>query len=79
MTQRAIIYLKGQIDSPDYPVWITNHARKLGVQVDTQQTRANMITIKARGAPEMIQALALGCSLGPESVLVTDMEITDAP
>ncbi len=78
MTERmsACISLTGHVQSADFPVWIARHAHKLGLDHVTTQQVASGLEVTAEGAEEMLQALALGVSLGPESVLVETMRIT---
>lgn len=72
----ARILLTGDVHSADFPAWIARHARKLGlVRVTTEQVPAGL-EVTASGAEEMLQALALGVSLGPESVLVDTVTLT---
>lgn len=72
----AKIYLTGDVHSAEFPPWITRHAQKLGlIDVRTQAVPSGL-EVMAEGAEEMLHALALGASLGPESVLVETMTIT---
>ncbi|MEP4194745.1 MAG: hypothetical protein ABJL99_03825 [Aliishimia sp.] len=72
----ATIKLTGDVNTPDFAGWIEKHARKLDVQLlDTQTDRAG-VSLKVQGAEELVQALALGCSLGPASVMVEGMTLT---
>lgn len=74
----ARIVLTGRVHSADFPRWIARHAHKLGLdEVRTRQVPSGL-EVTAEGAEEMLQALALGVSLGPESVLVETMKITTA-
>lgn len=66
----ATIRIYGQVQSPDFPVWIARHARKLGLIGVTTSQASDCVTVQATGAQDMLGALALGCSLGPASVLV---------
>ncbi|MEN8657957.1 acylphosphatase [Marivita sp.] len=72
----AQIHLTGDVHSVDFPQWIARHARKLGLDRVTTQQVPTGLEVTAVGADEMLQALALGVSLGPESVLVETMSIT---
>ncbi|MBM2320038.1 MULTISPECIES: acylphosphatase [Marivita] len=74
----ARIYLTGDVHSADFPQWIARHAHKLGLDHVTTQRVPSGLEVTAQGAEEMLQALALGASLGPESVLVETMDITTA-
>lgn len=72
----AQILLTGDVGHRDFPKWIARHARKLGlVDVATRRVASGLL-VTAQGAEEMLQALALGASLGPESVLVETVHIT---
>lgn len=75
-TITATIRLTGQVNSTDFPSWIETHARKLGIEVAGTDTAQGEMVICVLGHEEMVHALALGCSLGPKSVLVEEMEIT---
>lgn len=75
----ATIDLFGVVSAGDYPKWIRRHADKLGLtglQLDQGERRMRVI---ATGPEEMLNALSLGCSLGPESVLVERVHMETAP
>jgi len=72
----AKIHLTGDVHSDDFPNWIAKHAHKLGLVAVKTQSVATGLEVTAQGAEEMLQALALGASLGPESVLVETATIT---
>jgi acylphosphatase len=72
----ARIHLTGHVQSADFPNWIARHAHKLGLDHVTTQHVPDGLEVRAQGPEEMLQALALGVSLGPESVLVETMDIT---
>ena len=69
------IRLCGRVDTPDFPAWISRHATKLGVELQSTQRTSQWIVLRVTGAQEMIHALALACSLGPKSVLIDEMEV----
>lgn len=72
----ATIRLTGDVQSPDFPIWIQRHARKLGLASVATRKMPGVLEVTAVGPEEMLQALALGASLGPESVLVETVSIT---
>jgi len=65
--------LLGRISSPVFHQWMAKQAAKLGVAFDSTELSAERIDVTASGAPEMLEAFALACSLGPESVLVDEL------
>ncbi|MEM7519529.1 MAG: acylphosphatase [Pseudomonadota bacterium] len=78
MTDRvsARIVLTGDVAHAAFPGWIARHAQKLGLTDVTARLIPNGLEIRAHGVAEMVQALALGASLGPETVLVETVEVT---
>ena len=75
-TVSAMIHLTGSVQSADFPHWVARHAYKLGLVNVATQAVSSGIEITAEGAEEMLQALALGASLGPKSVIVESVSIT---
>jgi len=65
--------LLGRISSPDFQGWMSKQAAKLGVAFNITELSADRMDLSASGAPEMLEAFALACSLGPESVLVDEL------
>lgn len=66
----ATIRIYGQVQAADFPDWIARHARKLGLIGVVTSQASGCVTVQATGAQDMLGALALGCSLGPATVLV---------
>ena len=66
----ARISLSGRVSDPAYPAWIARHAAKLGLRILATDSARNRIDVTASGPEELLHALALAASLGPESVLV---------
>ncbi len=56
--------------SDAFPAWIAGHARKLGVEAVVVSRTAFRIELRVRGAAALVDALEMGCSLGPYEVLV---------
>ncbi|MEM1129006.1 MAG: acylphosphatase [Pseudomonadota bacterium] len=73
--QKMVFHLFGHVAAKDFPSWIERHARKLGIEYAFAATQPSMITIEAHGADEMLDAFALACSLGPQSVCVDRLQI----
>lgn len=72
----ANIWVFGNVSAPDFPEWVMRHARKLGLREVKTNLRDGCLEISAFGQEEMLNALALSCSLGPASVLVDRIECT---
>ncbi|MEP1768821.1 MAG: hypothetical protein ABJJ53_19545 [Sulfitobacter sp.] len=65
--------LTGTLSSPDFIPWMNRQAGKLGVTYDARLVSAARMQITAEGAPEMLEAFALACSLGPSSVMIDEL------
>lgn len=72
-SSHATISLFGDVSAPDFPSWILRHAHKLGVR-SAVRFADNCVKVTATGPDVMLEALALGCSLGPATVLVDRVE-----
>ena len=70
---KATITLFGDVFAPDFPDWILRHADKLGLCGAVTHLN-DCLQVTAAGPDVMLEALALGCSLGPASVMVERME-----
>lgn len=60
----------GQVGASVYPLWIRRHAGRLGLTgriVFQNDTRLEVVLC---GPPDLLDAMALGCSLGPQEVWV---------
>jgi hypothetical protein len=74
----ATISIFGDVFAPDFPEWISRHANKLGLHSLSTIRLEDCLKLEAIGAPDMLDAFALGCSLGPQSVMVDQIEYTTA-
>ncbi|MCY6380077.1 hypothetical protein [Hoeflea prorocentri] len=71
----ARISLTGKVFEQDFAPWIRRHSRKLGLEILRLSRDRDALIVEACGSEPMLQALALGCALGPESVLVDRFDI----
>ena len=76
--QTLAFELLGRVGADDFDVWMERHARKLGVDFTIRQKFPHLVSIEATGAKEMVDAFALACSLGPQSVCVENLVILEA-
>ncbi|RVV98921.1 acylphosphatase [Mesobaculum littorinae] len=68
VSERFVI--TGAVEAADFPGWIGAHGRKLGLELGPMERQGAALAFRAAGAPEMLDALEMGCSLGPRSVTV---------
>jgi acylphosphatase len=66
--QRFVI--QGAVDSQTFPRWINRYARRLGLRGEVSAVRPGEVEVLASGPPDLLDALELGCSLGPIDVWV---------
>ncbi len=64
----------GSVGPADFPAWALRHARRLGLGCAIVSHRDDCLELLASGPDALIEALALGCSLGPQSVMVDRVE-----
>ena len=72
----ARIALSGEIAGAEFPVWIARHAAKLGVAILDRRDLPHAMEITVAGPAEMLHALALAATLGPQSVQVEQVRLT---
>jgi hypothetical protein len=75
-TYTVTIHVFGRIMARDFPIWILCHAKKLGLENITTHYLPDCLQVSAVGSEEMLDALALGCSLGPATVMVERIACT---
>ena len=66
--------IRGDVGHADFAPWILRHAARLGVEGRVVSQAPDCIEVAAQGPAELVEALAIGCSLGPQSVLVDAVE-----
>ena len=71
--------LYGRINMEDFLPWMIGHARKLDVSFEVKDTALQSVFLRVLGPTEMVEAFALACSLGPESVYIEKMVLTPVP
>ena len=60
----------GDVGAPVFAKWIVRHARRLGLNGAVLAQGPGQIDLVATGQADLLDALALGCSLGPQEVWV---------
>ena len=65
-----MMIIRGRLASADVLDWIVHRARKLGLRGGIVQVDAHAVETVVAGPVELIDAMEVGCSLGPTSVEV---------
>ena len=58
------------MQSPTFLPWVERHCKRLGLTCETLYRDADEAAFKVDGQPELIDALEVGCLLGPYDVWV---------
>lgn len=66
--------IRGRLDPASFVPWIRRHAAKLGLAHNISQTGPDLIELEISGAPELIDMMEMGCSLGPIDVWVETID-----
>ncbi|WP_235815656.1 acylphosphatase [Cypionkella psychrotolerans] len=66
----------GDVGAPIFATWIARHARRLGLRGAILRQEADRIDLVVTGLPDLLDAMALGCSLGPQEVWVERIDRT---
>ena len=75
MTEQSQSFqIYGDVGHQSFGPWIRRHARRLGLRGQITQQAAGRLDLVAAGQIELLDALALGCSLGPQEVWVDRIE-----
>jgi hypothetical protein len=68
--------IHGRLDSASFLPWIRRHAAKLGLAHRIARSGPDLIELEISGAPELIDMMEMGCSLGPIDVWVETIDRT---
>ena len=70
----------GQVSKADFLDWIAHRAMRLGLNGWVAQDRVkDHVVLVVQGPPELIDAMALACSLGPMTVWVEQVDRRPLP
>jgi acylphosphatase len=70
--------ITGALGGAGFPDWIRHRARLLSVRGAIRVDGPGRIRLRLSGAPELLDALAVACSLGPAAALVDAVETAPA-
>ncbi|MFP5077747.1 acylphosphatase [Rhizobium sp. YIM 134829] len=70
--------IHGRLETASFLPWIRRHAARLGLEQRVDHADAARIDLTVAGPIELIDALEMGCSLGPIDVWVDVIDRRDA-
>ena len=73
---REQMILCGEFSAGNFVPWIEAYARKLGLTGTIQKAGADRIELQLEGPPELVDAMEVGCLLGPIDIWVETIERT---
>lgn len=68
--QAQQLTIEGQLQSASFLPWVARHCRRLGLTCETLYADAGKAVFKVDGQADLIDALEVGCLLGPFDVWV---------
>lgn len=68
----------GSLDTVSFLPWIDRHATKLGLSQTIHHADQTRIDLILTGPLELIDAMEMGCSLGPMTVWVDEIQRVEA-
>lgn len=71
-SERFVIH--GDLAPRAFRPWILRHAGRLGLQVDFVSATQDRLDLCVAGPPDLIDAMELGCSLGPRETWVDSID-----
>ena len=76
---REHFYIHGRVGHPVFAIWIGRHAARLGLSGRVVRQGETVVEVDLAGPPELLDAMELGCSLGPREVWVDRIERSARP
>ncbi len=76
---RERLTIRGRLGADSFLPWITHHAARLGLAGDIRHADAGRVDIDLRGPVDLIDAMEMGCLLGPIDVWVETIDRTPSP
>lgn len=65
--------ISGDIGSPVFVPWVERHARRLGLAASISERSPTRMKVRIEGPAELVDAMEVGCLLGPIEVWVDDI------
>lgn len=60
-----LFMLRGDLAAATLAPWVERHARRLGLSARIRQKGTEVLTLEVAGPPELLDAMEMGCLLGP--------------
>lgn len=73
---REQMILRGEFSAGSFVPWIEAYTRKLGLTGIIHHTANDRIELQLEGPPELVDAMEVGCLLGPIDIWVETIERT---
>ena len=77
--QRQRFTIRGKLESPSFLPWVDRHSYRLGLSLEHIRADAACVEIEVEGQADLIDALEVGCLLGPFDVWVESIERSSGP
>lgn len=71
---REQMILRGEFSAGSFVPWIEAYARKLGLTGIIHKAEPDCIKLQLEGPPELVDAMEVGCLLGPIDIWVETIE-----
>lgn len=65
--------ITGDLASPVFVPWVERHARRLGLSASISNHGPTRMKVRIEGPAELVDAMEVGCLLGPIEVWVDDI------
>ena len=73
---RQCLVIRGDLASPSFLPWVKRHSHRLGVECQQIHADPARVELRVEGQADLIDALEVGCLLGPFDVWVESIERT---
>ena len=73
-SQTETFAICGDVGAAGFPGWIMRHAARLGLAARVLSQGPVLVQMTVTGPPDLLDAMALGCSLGPQEVMVDQVQ-----
>lgn len=71
--------ISGDVGAPGFPRWIERHAGRLGLRARIGLRTPGRIELSVGGPADLVDAMEIGCSLGPIDVWVETIRRESLP